>query len=640
MNVMSTHRPRGARFTLALLALIGMAAAGYAQKVTADLSQDITAIGQPVQLNVSVVGGGGAKMPGRIEVEGLDIRLAGRSEQVNVVNFQMTVSSIYSYLVVPQREGDFVIPSITVTIGGKKYETQPLTLRVGGNSGGVPVLPAQPVPGRSGGYGQMPQMPPSSMPQVQQPTAPPNQRRAPAGEGRLAFGDLIVPKKTAYVGEVIPAEIRFYFNASCPARLERPVFSGDGFTVMKLGKPAELQQEIDGQLYNVVSFKTAITAVKAGTLEIAPATIDAEIHVPSRHSPATDDFFGGLFGNSGFGMDARQMTVETKPMTLEVKPLPAEGKPDEFSGAIGQFSLAATASPKKTEAGDPVTLNVTVSGRGNFEGMAAPILQDAQDWKSYAPGERFESSPSDPIGFNGKKIFDYMIVARTDATQTPVPEFSYFDPDLEKYVTLKGAPIAVVAQGTGPAAQPAASAVAAATPGATPAAAAPAVPEATPAVAGSTEGLVFEHQPGTFQPLLYSRGFIVSHAVALLACLALVAFGVVRVVNSSSYARKAGERREIKRLLGILEDPATEPDTFFTTVEKFVHARVAPDAPPFQTRDALQRSSASAEVREKVAAVLDRADERKYAAGYGAVALGADERQQIIINLKALDESL
>ena len=44
------------------------------------------------------------------------------------------------------------------------------------------------------------------------------------------------------------------------------------------------------------------------------------------------------------------------------------------------------------------------------------------------PGEKFEASQSDPIGFNGEKRFEYMIVAREDRSKTPAAELTFFDP--------------------------------------------------------------------------------------------------------------------------------------------------------------------------------------------------------------------
>ena len=111
-------------------------------------------------------------------------------------------------------------------------------------------------------------------------------------------------------------------------------------------------------------FQTALTAAKAGTFEISPATMESQIQLPGRSG--IDDFFGGFFGNMLSTGDVRQTTVSTQPAKLEVKPLPKDGQPENFSGAIGQFSLQASAAPKQAAAGDPISLNVTVSGKRKF----------------------------------------------------------------------------------------------------------------------------------------------------------------------------------------------------------------------------------------------------------------------------------
>jgi BatD DUF11 like domain len=607
-------------------ALLLLPVLAFAQKVTADLSQEVTAVGQPVQLNISVVGGRGAQVPNQLNVPGLDVRFAGRSEQVNVVNFQMTVSAIYSYLVIPTQTGDFVIPAIPVTVGGRTYKTSPLTLRVGGNSGGVPVMPALPVQPSQPSPGQ--QYPTAQMPQG---------RPTPARQnGDPAFGDLIIPKKTAYVGEIIPVEVRFYFSEAYPVRLaDRPSFSGDGFTVLNFSKPVQREQEVNGQMYNVVIFQTAITPVKPGSLEVTPANIEAQISMPdSGQQGGQDDFFNNFFNGSGFGMQAKQVTVSTKPQQVEVKPLPSEGRPDDFSGAIGQFSLQASASPKKAEAGDPITLSAVISGRGNFESLSAPTLADSENWKSYPPSEKFDPSPKDPIGYNGQKTFDYMIVARQDATLTPSPEFSFFDPAVEKYVTLKAGPIAVAAKGSAGVTPPATVAAASAQPTPAPTAA----PAATPPPA-STDLLATDFHPASFEPFIFSNKFLISNGVIAAAWLAFLLFGLGRAAANSSMAQKSARRRETRRLLQRTDDLSATPEQFYQGAETFIRARLAPEESSLDTRELLTRSTLPVDTKEKIGAILDRADERRYSTS-SLAHLGADERQAIIQQLKSFDEQL
>ena len=604
-----------------------------AQKVTADLSQEVTAVNQPVQLNISVVGGRGARVPQDIDVPGLQIRFAGRSEQVNVVNFQMTISSIYSYLIIPTQSGEFTIPAIPINVSGRTYKTAPLTLRVGANSGGVPVLPAIPVhPSQQqspSGSGMPSYVPPAGQ---QYPQA---QGRAPADqeEGEPAFGELIIPKKTAFVGEVVPVELRFYFSSAYPVRLaDRPSFSGDGFTVLNFSKPIQREQDINGLPYNVVVFQTAITPVKSGSLEVSPATIEAQITMPGSAPQNSDDFFSNFFGNSGFGMDVRQVTVSTKPQTVEVKQLPKDGRPDDFSGAIGQFTLQASASPKKAEAGDPITLSAVVSGRGNFGALGAPTLMDSENWKSYPPSEKFEPSSRDPIGFNGQKTFDFMIVARADTTLTPSPEFSFFDPAVEKYVTLKADPIAVVAKGGTAAAPAAAVAATTTTPSPTP------DEQPTPPPA-STDLLASNFRPASFDPFVLKTGFLIVNSVAAVGWLAFLLFGLGRVAANSAFAQKSARRREARRLLQQTDDLSATPEQFYQGAEAFVRTRLAPEGSNLDSRDLLARSSVPEETKEKVAAILDRADEGRYSTG-SVAHLGADERQAIIKQLKTFDEQL
>jgi len=611
-------------FLLAVLSLF-LCVNARAQQVQAALSQDYTTVGQPVQLNVSVVGGRGAQVPPELKIDGLEARFAGKSEQMQMQmgggRFTTTVTATYTYLVVPLRQGNFTIPAIAVTLDGKTYKTSPLSLRVGGSSGGVPVLPAIPIP-----QGQ----PQNALPPAPaiQTVPPPQARQAPPSEDKIAFGDLIVPKQTAYAGEVIPVEIRFYFDSGYPVRLQdRPGFSGDGFTVLRFSKPVERQQEIEGRMFNVVSFQTAITPAKSGVLEIPAATIETQIQMPSNPSRRSDDFFGNLFGNMG---ESRQITVSTKTAKLEVKPLPADGRPEEFSGAIGQFSLQAAAAPKKAAAGDPISLRVTVSGRGNFEGMSAPHLIEADGWRTYPPSEKFEPSASDPIGFSGEKKYDYMILAREDQSRTPVAEFSFFDPSIEKYVTLKSNVVAVEAKGGAPAP---ALVAAAATPTPTPQ---PVAAPATPAESLLTS----KFQPSTFQPLVRSRDFLVANgALALVWCLALLV-GVVRIAATSSRARESSARREIRKVLHKMEDPACEPERFFDLAVQFIHARLASKGTASDTRALLEASALPDETKSAIGTLLDQHDALKYSTSGTGLNPGPEERRQIINQLKTFDEKL
>ena len=610
------------------LVMFGLVRSGAAQKVQAELSQIHAAVGQPVRLSISVTGARGAQVPQQLKIDGIDARFIGKSEQMqwqmNGGGVNSTATSTYSYLIVPLRQGEFTIPSIPVAVGGKTVKTSPLRLSVSGGQG-VPVLPAIPVPQSQAARPSV--SPPSSA----RPT--PRSQTNQSDEKKIAFGDLIIPKKAVYVGEVVPIELRFYFDASYPVRLpDRPSFSGDGFTVMRFSKPIEKQQEVDGRVYNVVIFQTAFSAAKSGTLEIPPASMESQIQLPGRGPSGMDDFFGGFFGNMMSSGDIRQTTVPTQSVKLDVKPLPKDGRPEDFSGAIGQFSLEASAAPKQAAAGDPISLTVTVSGRGNFDAMRPPALLEDDGWRTYPPGEKFEASPSDPIGFNGEKRFEYMLVAREDRSKTPLAQLSFFDPSLEKYVTIKSAAIEVAAKGT---ADQAAATVAAATP----------VPEAqpSPAVSAPTpeESLLASNfSPASFAPLIHDRGFLTVNGALAIAWSAALMLGLGHAVAVSPFAKKSAARRDSRRLLHKMEDAQCSAQQFFQIAEEFVHSRLASNGSHADARDLLENSSVSDETKSAVRTVLNRHDEWKYSASAPHLKLDVGERTQVLDQLKNFDHEL
>ncbi len=609
---------------LGMLGVLTAASALRAQQVQATLSNDTVPVGQPVQLDVSVTGGQ-AKVPAQLTVDGLDIRQMGQSQNVQMSlgngGFNAMTTTVYTYLVMPLREGTFTIPAITVNIGGgKTAKTAPQTLRVGpGGSGGgsMPVRPAIPAP-----QTQRPQTVP---PQVQQ--MPPTQTQQGQDE-RPAFGSLIIPKKSAFVGEVVPVEMRFYIDEQYPFNAPRlPRLSGDGFTVMKMSEPVLRKQEVNGRLYNVVVCQTALIPAKAGTLTIPEATLDVEVQVPIRAPRGMDDLFSGLLGQP---MSTREAVVKTEPEQLEAKALPRDGRPDDFSGAIGQFSMLSTASPKKTSAGDPVSLNVVVSGRGNFEAMGAPALADSEGWRTYPPKEKFEPSSGDLIGFNGKKNYEFMLLAKEDQTKTPEVKFAFFDPELGKYVELKNDAIAVNARGSSAGGGTQTAVASAATPIPTPQAA-PSQPQ--PSVAQPGDELARNFAPAGFTPLFRQKEFLVANGAMALAWCAALVFALGRMASKSSFAHKSARRREAKQILHQME--GSEAAEFYQRAEDFIGLQLGGNITS-DAHAALERSSQSEERKGALHDILARNQELKYSAGYSARGLDAEERNRVLDTLKTL----
>jgi len=484
---------------VALVAMTGLASArADSPKVTAVLNSSETAVGQPIQLEIQVTGASNPKPPAEIQVDGLDIRSAGVSRQYQMQNFSVSYSFTYNYIVMPVKAGTFKIPPQKVEAGGKVFETPELILNVASSS-------ARPS-SRSG-------------------------RNANDGKidpAQIGFVEMILPKSVAYVGEMIPVQVRLGLNMRAPVESlgSGMQIAGQGFTTQKMAEPRQTVETINGRTYQVFIFKTAVSAARSGKLEIGPAEINPVVRVartgqrnPSLPRDLFDDpYFNNFFNDPAFAPSTpKEVHLKSETATLEVKPLPANA-PSTFSGAVGTFSLRADANPKKAQVGDPVTVTTSIVGRGNFDRVTAPALENDRGWHQYPPSDTFKQD--DDVGISGTKTFETVLSAKERKDKLPRLAFSFFDPVKETYITLHSDEIGLAVEGG-------------AASSSTPAPLAAAAPTFAPSAAATPTP-----PPKQEQDILYqltdrpsaSKGFIPFYAqrsfwaVQLLPLLALLAF--------------------------------------------------------------------------------------------------------------------
>src|SRR5262249_47185964 len=118
---------------------------------------------------------------------------------------------------------------------------------------------------------------------------------------------------------------------------------------------------------------------------------------------------------------------------------------------IGNFTMATDAKPKSVQVGDPITVTTTISGRGNFDRVNAPLIEDDRGWHKYPPSSKFKQD--DEVGISGTKTFEMVVSPNENKQSLPPLAFSYFDPAKGQYVTLHSEQTAITVQGgaTGPA---------------------------------------------------------------------------------------------------------------------------------------------------------------------------------------------
>jgi len=589
--------------------------------VTAVLSNSETAVGETVELQIKVTGPGDASPPEEISIDGLEIHATGQSRQFEIHNFSTSSSVTYNYTILPLRAGKFTIPPQIVRAGGSLLRAPELTLNVADSPGSLPNAR------------------PSRGTQSQSVRA-----------SDLVFAELIVPEKKAYVGEIVPVQIRMGFDPRVRPRLiEPPELTGEGFTAQKLQESGQNSETINGRPYDVVTYKTAIAAARAGKFEVGPVKAKAQVLVPRARSaprprsrspfdvfdlddPFSDPFFSNPFAQMG---ERREVEIKSEPVALEVKPLPPNA-PQSFSGAIGNFTMSTDAKPKDLQVGDPITVTTAISGRGNFDRVNAPVVEDERGWHKYPPSSKFKQD--DEVGISGTKTFETVLSPNEKKQAVPVLAFSYFDPVKEQYVTVRSEPIAISVQGGAAAAN-----VAATQPGSSPPATA-ARPAPPVSFISKPQDILYQlterpRATESFTPIYTRRFFWGAQLIPLLALLGFAVWKIRRAKAENREAqRMAALHHEAAQLMHKLRRNDVSPREYYAEALRVVRVKTALassgggiDPNIVDAETASETFKLNTDERDRLRRLFEQSDEWQYSGAHnGPGRISPENRREVL----------
>ncbi len=394
--------------------------------VSARLSGDSFPVTEAVLLTVTINGTSSATPPVP-KGKGLEFTYRGQSIQSQWVNGKSSSTIIFTYMVQAAKPGRYTIEPVRVGINNQEYASQPLSCTV------QPVSKSG-VSGNTSGSGT---------PGAQSGTS----ARLRSGKADTIGFMRIHPEHTKiYPGQLIHMTIKAFFRQGLRVTLNSsPRLTGNDFILHSLDeKPRQIETRINGQEYVELSWDGTISAIKEGEF---PLVFDMDASLLVRiNSQQRRDPFGGLLGNDPFFDDffarysRREVKLITPDLPITVRPLPTKNRPADFSGAIGSFSLAVAATPRKAKVGDPITLKMKISGTGNFDLVESPQLTKTTGWKTYpSQGTVEQQHPG-----QGEKTFEQAIVPTSPTIASiPAVRFSYFDPDLADYITLSSDPLEI-----------------------------------------------------------------------------------------------------------------------------------------------------------------------------------------------------
>ena len=313
------------------------------------------------------------------------------------INGVRSFTKTYSYFLTPIKKGKFTIGQASIEIDGDVYKTLPVQIQVSEA--------------------------------VQSSLSPGSPSSVLNDDIEL---NIEVSKSETYLNEPISVEFKLLFNPKINVtnlgEIDSPEFNNFWSQNIKIPRLEIKSTSYKGQRYNYVTWKRALLfPQKSGNLELLPLTLDVTVDVPTNRR----DFFGNVIYTQ------TSKKVSSKKKNIKVKEFPSEGKPESFNGAVGKFDVSLFSSKSELKATESFQLELKVNGRGNLKLFSLPEIKVPSSLEKYDP-EFKEDIKSSISGMNGQISNTYTIVPQFQG-KYPIPavEFSYFDPEAKKYVTIK-----------------------------------------------------------------------------------------------------------------------------------------------------------------------------------------------------------
>ena len=301
------------------------------------------------------------------------------------------IESSYHYSVSSYAVGVHEIPAVEVLVSGKRFMTEPMRFEIFNPDD----LEWQEV---------------ESTPQ--------------GGNDTIRYASIIrVPDKKYFENQSMAAEIKIYVPTQLAAAVVDwgvPEFERKGLAAWRF-EPSDTRGNVNllGQPYSSLSYPTTMTAIESGEVEIGPATVRLTYQKT-------------VFDRRAYRAEFAA-TLAVPKFSFQATPLP-EGAPEGFDNAVGNFSIGTAIQDTEVTEGEPLAVDVVVSGKGNLDNLRSPKLVDESGWKVYdaTPTQRGEERRN----ISGTVVFSQFI--RPLEMKTGIPPFKlvFFDPETEKYETV------------------------------------------------------------------------------------------------------------------------------------------------------------------------------------------------------------
>ncbi len=314
-----------------------------------------------------------------------------------------TMAVTFSYILQSKKEGKFTVGKAQVTIEGKVYNSDPITIEA--------------IKG-------------SSTPNIDVGTD--NQTTAGSNDGDI-YIQTNLNKTSVYMGEQIISTFKVYDRAGLSyfKDYKFPIFTG--FWSEDIKQPDQIQltkENINGKIFATGVLRQSILfPQQSGKLTIEPFELEC---VVKQKVGKRRNFFGEM-------IDVYNDVVKnlkSQPRAVTVLPLP-DNKPASFTGAVGSdFTFDVKVDRTELKSNESISLKVTVSGNGNMKIIDKINIQFPNTFEIYDP--KITNNINNTLaGSKGTNTYEYLVIPREPGKfKIDGIQFSYFDVNSKSYKTL------------------------------------------------------------------------------------------------------------------------------------------------------------------------------------------------------------
>lgn len=323
-----------------------------------------------------------------------------------------TESVTYTYVLMANKNGTFVIPAAHARVNGKPATSQAIRINVSGKT-----QSAQQGGGQRRGS------------------------RVDRAGAQISGNDLFIRvtanKKRVYEQEPVLLTYKVYTQVEL-TQLEGKMPDLNGFHTQEVPLPQQKSfhvEIVNGRTYNCVTWSQYVMFPQmSGKLEIPSITFKG---IVVQQNPNVDPFEAFFNGGSGY----IEVKKELKAPAVNIQVLPLPTKPAGYSGGVGHFTVSASLDKQTVKAGDPVNVRFVVNGTGNMKLLKQPELNLPKDFDKY-DAKITDKTKLTANGVTGSMIYDILVVPRNMGEYViPSISFIYFDTQSNSYKTLTTKPL-------------------------------------------------------------------------------------------------------------------------------------------------------------------------------------------------------